>query len=105
MAMRRRYPSDSYEASKTQRLKRIRSRATVELSRAFEAGRLSLRQFDAISRRSIREQKRFVAAQRARIASALVAAATINQFLDSMETGTPLRLREVAGAISSAIRD
>jgi hypothetical protein len=102
--MRRRYPSDSYASEKARRLRRIQRRSSVELTRAFESGQLSLRQYDATSRRSIREQKRFVAAQRARIASALAAAQTIDRFLDSLEAETPIRLRELADSIRSAVR-
>jgi hypothetical protein len=102
--MRPRYPSDSYQADKERRLRRIKGQACPELTQAFEAGKISLRQFDLRSRLEVRQQKRLVAAERARISSTLVAAATINQFLDNMGTGTPIQLREVAAAISSAVR-
>src|SRR6516225_5724798 len=85
--MRVRYATNSYEASKTRRLKRIRSRATVELSRAFEAGKLSLRQYDLRSRLEARQQKRLITVERARIASALVAAHAIDEFLNDIKAG------------------
>jgi hypothetical protein len=45
-----------------------------------------------------------MAAEKARSTAALLAAQTIEQFLDSLSTGTPLSLREVAAAISDALR-
>ena len=44
--MRPRYASDSYDADKARRLRRIRRRACPELKDAYEAGTISLRQFD-----------------------------------------------------------
>jgi hypothetical protein len=103
-AMRRRYPSDSYASDKARRLRRIKGRACPELTSAFEAGEISLRQFDLRSRLGVRQQKRIIAAEGARSTAALIAAATINRFLDNMGTGTPIQLREVAAAISDAVR-
>jgi hypothetical protein len=102
--MRRRFPSDSYASDKARRMRRIKGQACSELTQAFEAGEISLRQYDLRSRLGIRQQKRIIAVERARGTSALVAADTINQFLDNLGTGTPLSLREVAAAISSAVR-
>jgi hypothetical protein len=76
--MRRRYPSDSYQADKTRRLKRIERRACHELQQAYQGGQLSLRQYDLLSRRPTRQQKRLIAGEKARSASALVAAEAIN---------------------------
>jgi len=100
--MRVRYATNSYEASKTRRLKRIRSRATVELSRAFEAGKLSLRQYDLRSRLEARQQKRLITVERARIASALVAAHAIDEFLNDIKAGQ-VRLSDVELAIRKAL--
>jgi hypothetical protein len=102
--MRRRFPSDSYAAEKKSRLRRIRNRACSSLSRAFESGQLSLRQYDLLSRRPTRQQKRIIAAERSRSVTALVAAQTINQFLDSLEARTPISLRELAGAVRNAVQ-
>jgi hypothetical protein len=102
--MRRRYDSDSYAYTRERRLRRIRHSACAELTQAFEAGEISLRQYDLRSRLGVRQQHRIIAAQKARSAAALIAADTIEQFLDSLGTGTPLSLREAAGAISSAVR-
>jgi hypothetical protein len=102
--MRARYPSDSYQADRERRLRRIKGRACPELTQAFETGEISLRQYDLRSRLRVRQQKRLIAAEKAKIASALVAADTINQFLDGLSSGAPLKLREVVVAISSAVR-
>jgi hypothetical protein len=102
--MRRRYESDSYQADKARRLRRIQSRAHPELIRAFECGELSLRRFDEISKLGLRRQQHLIAAQKARSTAALLAAEALNRFLDNLSTETPIRLSEVAGAISSALR-
>jgi len=102
--MRARYPSDSYQADKKRRLKRIERRACSELQQAYQGGQLSLRQYDLLSRRSTRQQKRILAAERSRSVTALVAAQTINQFLDSLEARTPISLRELAGAVRNAVQ-
>jgi hypothetical protein len=103
--MRRRYTSDSYASEKARRLRRIEGRACFELQQAYQGGQLSLRQYDLLSRRPARQQKHIITAERAKIASAFVAAATINQFLDSLGTGTTIQLREVVAAISSAVQN
>jgi len=100
--MRRRFPSDSYAAEKKSRLRRIRNRACSSLSRAFESGQLSLRQYDLLSRRPTRQQQRLIAGEKARSASALVAATTINRFLDSHKVGQ-IRLLDVELAIRRAV--
>jgi len=102
--MRRRFPSDSYAAERARRLRRIARRSSTELTKAFESGQLSLRQYDLLSRRSTRQQKRILAAERSRSVTALVAAQTINQFLDSLEARTPISLRELAGAVRNAVQ-
>jgi hypothetical protein len=102
--MRRRYVSNSYANDKARRLRRIKGQACPELTQAFEAGEISLRQYDLRSRLGVRQQHRIIAAQKARSAAALIAADTIEQFLDSLGTGTPIQLREVVAAISSAVR-
>jgi hypothetical protein len=102
--MRRRYVSDSYASDKARRLRRVESRACSELKEAYESGRLSLRRYDLLSRRPTRQQRRIIAAERASSVAAMVAAVTIDQLLDGLGTGTPIQLREVAAAISSAVR-
>jgi hypothetical protein len=102
--MRARYESDSYAIDKARRLRRIERRACPELQQAYQGGGLSLRQYDLLSRRPIRQQKHIIAAERARNTSALVAAQTINQLLDGLSIGTPLSLREVVAAITDAVR-
>ena len=102
--MRRRYPSVSYQADKTRRLKRIEGRACRELQQAYQSERLSLRQYDLISRRPARQQKHIIAPDRARSTAALIAADTIEKLLDSLGTGTPLCLREVVSAVTNAVR-
>jgi hypothetical protein len=97
--MRRRFPSDSYGNEKKRRLRRIQNRAHPALIDAYEHGDLSLRQFDLLSKLPPAKQRRLIAAEKARSASALLAAQAVNQFLDSLSTGTPIRLSEVAAAI------
>jgi hypothetical protein len=100
--MRRRFPSDSYEVSKIRRLKRIRRRSHPELIHVYEHGELSLRQFDAISKRSIREQKRFVTGLEQETVGAQTAAKVIERFLNDLQAGTPIRLPELATEIRNA---
>jgi len=102
--MRRRFPSDSYAADKARRLRRINRRAVPELQKAFESGELSLRKFDVLSRLSPRKQRRIIASEKATGAAALLAARTIDQFLDGIGAGTKILLPEVAGAISNAVQ-
>jgi hypothetical protein len=102
--MRPRYASDSYASDKACRLRRIKGRACLELTQDFEAGEISLRQYDLRSRLGVRQQKRLIATEKARSAAALIAATTINQLLDSLSTGTPIQLREVVAAISDAVQ-
>ena len=101
--MRARYPSDSYQADKSRRLKRIERRACAELQQAYKSG-LSLRQYDLLSRQPTRRQQRLIATEKARSMAALIAAQAINQFLDNLQTGSPVRLQEVVGAISGAVQ-
>ena len=77
--MRPRYASDSYDADKARRLRRIRRRACPELKNAYEAGTMSLRKFDLVSRGSKVQQKRIVTAQKAKTAITLLAAKAINE--------------------------
>jgi hypothetical protein len=102
--MRRRFPSDSYTNEKPRRLRRIASRSSAELTRAFEAGEISLRQYDLRSRLGVRQQRRLIAAEKARSIAALIAAETVNRFLDDIGTGTPIQLSEVVAAITNAVR-
>jgi hypothetical protein len=102
--MRRRYNSDSYATAKARRLRRIESRACFELQQAYASGRLSLRQYDFVSRCPKTQQRRIIEADQRNSIAVTLAAQTINQFLDSMEPGTPLSLRDVAAAIVSGTR-
>jgi hypothetical protein len=97
------YPSDSYATNKARRLRRIKRRAVGELTRAFEGGTISLRQFDRLSQLPVSKQRRQIAAQQWKSDAALLAAETIHLFLDNLQTGSPVRLQEVVGAISSAV--
>jgi hypothetical protein len=100
---RARYHSDSYALNKERRLGRIRDRADPVLTKAYERGELSLRRYDLVSRRPATQQRRIIAAERARSAAALVAAKAVNQFLDNLRIGSPVRLQEVVSAIRSAV--
>jgi hypothetical protein len=59
-----------------------------------------MRQYDLLARQSTRQQRRVIAAERSRSVAALVAAETVNRFLDNLEAETPIWLREVVTAIS-----
>jgi hypothetical protein len=99
--MRARYPSDSYASEKARRMRRIENRACPELQQAYQDGQLSLRQYDLLSRRPATQQKHVIAAEKARISSAFLAAETINQLLD---TGADrVRLSDVELAVRSAV--
>jgi hypothetical protein len=102
--MRFRYASDSYESNKARRLRRVAGRSTPELKQVYENGQISLRQFDIISKLPPAKQRRLIAAEKARSAAALIAAQTINQFLDDLGTGTPLRLSDVTQQIAACVR-
>jgi hypothetical protein len=101
---RRRYASDSYDADKERRLRRIRRRACPELKNAYEAGTMSLRKFDLVSRGSKVQQKRIVTAQKAKTAITLLAAKAINELLDDAKTGQ-VRLSDVTVAITNTVRE
>jgi hypothetical protein len=58
--MRQRFPSDTYEHAKKRRLRKIAGRSSVELIRSFESGQLSLRQYDLLSRRPVKQQQRII---------------------------------------------
>ena len=101
----KRFPSQEYAASKVRRLKRIRARAIPELSEAFAAGKLTLRQFDLISRLRPEEQRSKMAHLHERIESARIAAETIDEILNRTK-GTPgsVRLSEISAAICEAVQ-
>jgi hypothetical protein len=102
--MRRRFSSDSYAADKARRLRRIARRSSAELTKAFESGQLSLRKYDLVSRGSKAQQRRVVAAQRAKHGTATLAAKAINELLDGAKAGQ-VRLSDVTTAITNAVRE
>ena len=86
------------------RLKRIGARAVPELTEAFAAGRVTFRQYDIISRCRAAEQRTKIGRLNQEIESARLAAETIDALLDSAQSsGSPVRLTEIATAISGAI--
>ena len=98
-------PSQAYAAHKARRLRRIRRRATPELTEAFAAGDISLRQYDILSRRGVREQRARIARQHREIESARMAAEVIEgKLADSKGTHTPVRLSEISAAIHEAVQ-
>jgi hypothetical protein len=100
----KRFPSQEYAASKSRRLKRIAARTTVELSEAFAAGKVTLRQYDLISRLAPKQQKERIAVLNREIEGAQIAASTIEEILDRSK-GAPdsVRLSEVARVIREAV--
>ena len=103
--MRTLFSSQLYAAHKARRLARIRRRATPELTQAFAAGDISLRQYDILSRRGAREQRERIARQQRERKSARIAAEVIaGKLADSKGTHTPVRLSEISAAIHEAVQ-
>jgi hypothetical protein len=99
------FPSQEYQATKDRRLARIRRRATPELTQAFEAGQISLRAYDILSRHGAQEQRAILAQQRREIESTRIAAETIEGILDHAKTtDVTVRLTEITAAICEALQ-
>jgi len=99
------YPSQLYAAHKARRLRRIRRRATPELTEAFAAGAISLRSYDNLSRRGAGEQRARIARLTSEIESAPIAAETIEGILDCTKAAdAPVHLTEITAAIRYAVQ-
>jgi hypothetical protein len=83
-------------------LRRIAARAVPELRKAFAAGKLTLRQFELLSRLAPRQQRARVAAINRETEGAQIAAKVIDKILDG--TKDDVRLNEISLAISQAVR-
>ena len=103
MKRRKKYLSQQYAASKARRLRRIGARATPELSQAFAAGKVTLRQYDLVSRLVPKQQRERIAAINREIEGAEIAARAIDEMLDHSKDG-PVRLSEVARSIRAAVQ-
>ena len=99
----KRFPSQEYAASKRRRLKRIGVRAVPELSAAFAAGKVTLRQYDLISRLAPRQQRVRIAALNQKINCAQIAAKVIDQILNRTKDDH-VRLTEISLAIREAVQ-
>jgi hypothetical protein len=99
------FPSQDYAAHKRRRLRRIAARAVPELSAAFAAGKLTLRQYDLISRLQPGEQRSKIARLNQEIESARIAAETIGAILDRTKGSASgsVRLNEISAAIRAAV--
>jgi hypothetical protein len=93
----------TYQAIKARRLIRVRRRAVPELIEAFERGRLSLRQFDLMSRLSARQQKRAITVKAREERAASIAALVIAEILNG--AGSRIRLADVGRQIRLRIQD
>jgi hypothetical protein len=96
------FASQSYEAARKRRLRRIAKRATAELTQAYEEGRLSLRAYDLVSRRSPSQQRKTVMSDRVQEQAQNLAAAAIRRVLTHKEQ--PIDLMQIASAIIASIR-
>jgi hypothetical protein len=96
------FPSQEYAASKVRRLRRIAARAIPELSEAFAAGKVTLRQYDLISQLPATQQRARVAALDREIEEARIAAKVINEMLDGKKD-LP-RLSDISAAIMQAVQ-
>ena len=68
------FPSQQYAASKRRRLKRIGARTVPELTEVFAAGKVTLRQYDLISRLAPKQQRERVSTLNWEIEGAQIAA-------------------------------
>ena len=91
--------SRGYLASKASRLRRIVGRAIPELGEAFGAGKISLRQYDLLSRLGAVEQRARIAALKRESDCERLAAEVIEKML---EGGSPVELSEVSRLIREA---
>jgi hypothetical protein len=75
------------------------------LSQAFAACKVTLRQYDLVSRLASQQQRERIAALNREIEGAQVAARTIDEILDcSKGAPDPVRLTEVARSIREAVQ-
>jgi hypothetical protein len=102
--MRQRFASDTYEHAKKRRLRKIAGRSSAELTRAFETGQISLRQYDLVSRNPKARQRRMIEVEQRKSVAALTAAQVIEELLRATKPGTPIRLPEITTAIRNALR-
>ena len=99
------YPSESYQATKDRRLRRSERSATPELMDSFAIGKLSLRQFDQLSRLPVRQQRATLARQQQESEHARLAAKVISDLLDQAPPGLEIRLSAIANAIHQAVTE
>jgi hypothetical protein len=99
----KRFPSQEYAASKARRLRRIAARATSDLSQAFAAGKVTLRQYDLVSRLAPKQQRARIAVLNREIEGAKIAAEVIDEILDGKK-GDHVRLAEISLAIREAVQ-
>jgi hypothetical protein len=99
----KRFPSQEYAASKARRLRRIGTRATPDLSQAFAAGKITLRQYDLASRLPLKQQRARIAILNREIEGAKIAAEVIDEILDGTK-GDHVRLAEISLAIREAVQ-
>jgi hypothetical protein len=99
----KRFPSQEYAASKARRLRRIGARATPELSEAFAAGKITLRQYDLVSRLAPKQQRVKIDLLNRKIRGAKIAAEAIERLLGTNRAAGQVQLSEVARTIREAV--
>ena len=75
------FASQSYAEARARRLRRIAKRASAELKEAYREGRLSLRQYDLLSKLSPHRQRKAIELERNKERAQTLAAAAIRSVL------------------------
>jgi hypothetical protein len=96
------FASQGYAEARKRRLRRIERTATAELVEAFSQGRLSLRQYDLLSRLSPRHQRRTLSLESDKERAQNLAARTISSVLAQKPPRIDLAL--IASKIIDSIR-
>jgi hypothetical protein len=96
------FASQGYAEARARRLRRIQRTATAELKVAYSEGRLSLRQYDLLSKLSARQQRKAVMSDRDKEQAQTKAAAAIHSVLAQTSPRSDLGL--IAAKIIGAIR-
>jgi hypothetical protein len=91
------FPSATYQAVRTRRLRGIRRRATPELSEALDTGKISFMRAETLSRLGARQQRRILAQEQRKEDAQRLAAEALHSIL-AQEKGR-IDLRQLADAI------
>jgi hypothetical protein len=94
------YPSATYQAVRTRRLRSIERRATSQLREAFAAGELSMNRAEILSKLSPTRQRQILAHEQFEKNAQRVAAAVLH---DLLSRGQRIDLSAIADAIRSSV--